>query len=68
LAYLQQQPHLIASLEQVIFATEPLDLNPLQAFGLQSLGLVQLKNLKAVPTCNLYRDYFMQVLPNLSSK
>jgi transcriptional regulator with XRE-family HTH domain len=65
LTCLQQQSDLKQALEQVILATEPVDLNPLQAFGLQSLGLVRLTNLKATPACRLYRDYFRQVLPNL---
>lgn len=65
LSNLQQHSELLGILKQVILAEDPVELNPLQAFRLQSLGLVRLNNLQAVPTCKLYRDYLAQVLPIL---
>ncbi|MBF2049352.1 MAG: AAA-like domain-containing protein [Elainella sp. C42_A2020_010] len=65
LSYLQHHPELLNALKQVMLAADPVELHPLQAFTLQSLGLIRLTNLKASPTCRLYRDYFTQVLPIL---
>lgn len=65
LSYLQQHPDLLSALKQVMLAKEPVELNPLQAFALQSLGLLRLTNFKATPACRLYRDYLLQVLPIL---
>jgi transcriptional regulator with XRE-family HTH domain len=65
LSNLQPHPELLSILKQVILAKEPIELNPLQAFRLQSLSLIRLANLQAVPSCRLYRDYLAQVLPIL---
>lgn len=65
LAKLQQYPELLSSLKQVMLTQEPIELNPIEAFKLQNLGLIRLTNLQAVPTCQLYQNYFAQVLPIL---
>lgn len=68
LSNLQQYPELLKVLKQVMLSQEPVELNPLQAFRLQSLGLIRLTNLQATPTCQLYRNYLAQVLPILLAK
>lgn len=65
LSHLQQQPELLDAMSQIVLSSEPVELNPFQVFKLQGLGLVRLMNLRALPTCQLYRDYFSQVLPIL---
>lgn len=55
---LQQQPKLADALAQVVNAPSPIELDLVQAFQLQSLGLVQLQGNQAVPSCNLYAHYF----------
>ncbi|HEY9650039.1 MAG TPA: AAA-like domain-containing protein, partial [Coleofasciculaceae cyanobacterium] len=55
---LQQYPELITALIQVVTSSTPVKLDPIQAFKLQSMGLVQVQNRHVVPSCNLYRQYF----------
>lgn len=66
LSHLQEHPELLQTFAQVLQADAPIDVNLLQAFRLQSLGLVKLVNLQAAPACQLYRSYFGRVLPVLS--
>jgi hypothetical protein len=62
LGQLQQYPELVAALKQVVLSASPVELNPILAFKLQSQGLIQLQDNHAVPSCELYRQYFAQVL------
>lgn len=62
LEMLQQKPSLAQSFQQVVTSEEPVELNPMQIYQLQSIGLVQLKDNRVAPRCNLYRDYFSRVL------
>lgn len=55
---LQQQPELAAALKKVVDATSPVQLEPMLAFKLQSLGLVRLEGNGVKPWCNLYARYF----------
>lgn len=55
---LQEHPLLAAAFERVIQATEPVELEQLQAFKLHSMGLVSLRGNHVVPSCELYRQYF----------
>lgn len=59
--YIQPYPDLMKALKQVTTAIEPIPLNPVQAFRLQSLGLVHLFNLEATVSCKLYHQFFEQV-------
>jgi len=70
---LEQDADLMIGMQQVIAscqvsgqlsepASEGAILPPNQAFKLQGLGLVTFERQRAVPSCNLYRQYFMQVL------
>ena len=59
---LQQKPSLAASLKEVVDASQPVELKPMQIYQLYSMGLVQLKDNRVIPRCNLYREYFSRVL------
>ncbi len=59
---LQRYPDLMAALKRVVAASAPIEVEAIQAFKLQSKGLVRLENRKLVPSCNLYRRYFTQAL------
>lgn len=62
LADLQKYPDLIAALKRVVLSTPPIELEPMQAFKLQSKGLVSIRDQQVMPSCNLYRRYFSQAL------
>lgn len=55
---LQQEPGLAAAFKKVVMATKPTQLEPMQAYKLQSMGLVELQGNEVKPRCNLYRQYF----------
>lgn len=55
---LQQQPELAAAYARVVAASGAAELELVQAFQLQSLGLAQLKGSQASPSCALYTQYF----------
>lgn len=59
---LQEYPDLITALKRVVLSATPVELEALQAFKLQSKGLVRLKDQQVVPSCQLYRKYFQQAL------
>lgn len=58
LVFLGKYPELADAYKQVVFSTEPVKLNSIAAYKLESVGLVELQGNEAVPMCNLYRDYF----------
>ncbi|GAB1543541.1 hypothetical protein NUACC21_62160 [Scytonema sp. NUACC21] len=55
---LEVQPELASALYTVINATEPVQLESVVAYKLNSMGLIRLDNNKATPSCQLYREYF----------
>ncbi|MBI4781679.1 MAG: AAA-like domain-containing protein [Oscillatoriophycideae cyanobacterium NC_groundwater_1537_Pr4_S-0.65um_50_18] len=55
---LSSQPQLTAALKAVMLSDRPVQLEPTQAYQLQSLGLVKLVGNQAAPRCALYRLYF----------
>lgn len=55
---LQQHPELAGAFNKVINSNHPVQLEPLLAYHLQSIGLVKLSGNLAEPRCNLYRQYF----------
>ncbi|MBW4440849.1 MAG: AAA-like domain-containing protein [Plectolyngbya sp. WJT66-NPBG17] len=61
-AQLQQTANLAIAFKQVISSIEPVPLDPLQAFKLESMGLVHLQGNAAIPRCELYRQYFLDRL------
>ncbi|MBD2022887.1 AAA-like domain-containing protein [Leptolyngbya sp. FACHB-711] len=58
----QSYPQLIPLLQQVVNASEPIVLDPIDAFNLQCVGLIRSINLHVEPSCILYQQYFSQVL------
>lgn len=55
---LQQNPELVAAFKKVVSTQESVQLEPIQVYQLQRMGLVQLDGNKVMPRCNLYRQYF----------
>jgi AAA-like domain len=55
---LQQYPNLSAAFQQVLNSTNPVAIEQMQAFKLNSMGLVNLHGNAVTLTCNLYRQYF----------
>jgi hypothetical protein len=55
---LQQHPELTSAYKHVINIIEPVTLNSLAAYELESIGLVKLKGNQTLPMCELYRLYF----------
>ncbi len=63
LGHLQQQPELAAVLKQVVTADNSVQLQSVQVYQLDSMGLVQLDGNYLKPSCELYRQYFCTNLP-----
>lgn len=61
-AALQEQPELAIALQNVINATEPVQLERILAYKLSSMGLIKLDDNKAIPSCQLYQLYFKDLL------
>lgn len=55
---LQQDKKLAAAFSQAIATEVPVQLNLIDGFKLQSLGLVRLQGDRAIPSCELYVQYF----------
>jgi AAA-like domain len=59
---LQPYPELLSALRKVVLSANPVELEPVQTFKLQSKGLVKVHQHQIVPSCDLYRRFFSQVL------
>jgi hypothetical protein len=59
---LQQNPELEKAFYQVLITDTPIELDLVQAFNLQSMGLVDLHGKQAKPSCRLYAQYFRTYL------
>ena len=55
---LQQQPELLAAFVGVVKSNTPVELDFVEAFKLESMGLVNLQGNLATVSCELYRQYF----------
>lgn len=55
---LQNHPTLASAFQQVISSPNPIQLEPLSAYKLKSMGLVQLLGNQVAPHYHLYRQYF----------
>jgi serine/threonine-protein kinase len=58
LGYLQEERELAVAFKRVVAADNSIPLEPMQAYKLNSLGLVHLQGNNCSPQCNLYRQYF----------
>ncbi|MEQ9372044.1 MAG: AAA-like domain-containing protein [Coleofasciculus chthonoplastes F3-SA18-01] len=63
--HLRSHPELATAFKQVVTATIPIQLEPISAYQLQSLGLIKLSGNQIEPHCNLYRLYFHQYLGDI---
>jgi len=61
-ATLQQKPELAEACDRVMSADEPIELEPILAYQLYSMGLIDLYQNKAVPRVPLYKQIFQQHL------
>ncbi|WP_445245420.1 AAA-like domain-containing protein [Microcoleus sp. OTE_8_concoct_300] len=55
---LQQQPELLAAFVGVVKSNTPVELDLVEVFKLESMGLVNLQANLATVSCELYRQYF----------
>jgi hypothetical protein len=55
---LQQEPSLAAAFGEVVRSKAPVELDLVEAFKLQSMGLVHLVGDRATVSCQLYAQYF----------
>jgi len=55
---LEEYPELAQGMREIVAADSPVQLKAMQAFKLDSLGLVKLQGNECVPRCELYRQYF----------
>ena len=58
LVTLNRYPQLATAYQQVVRSSEPVTLNTIVAYKLESMGLVELRENQTVPRCELYRLYF----------
>ena len=59
---LQQQPKLITAFQTVINSPQPVRLEIISAYHLKNMGLVKLTGNEVEPRCQLYRNYFGDVM------
>jgi hypothetical protein len=62
---LKQHPELAAAIKQAITSIRAIQIEPMQAFKLHSMGLVHLQGNDVTLRCNLYRDYFRDRMASL---
>jgi transcriptional regulator with XRE-family HTH domain len=62
LTHLQFYPELVAVLKEMAQSLGPIDLDPLVAFRLQSMGLIRVSNFQGAISCTLYQRYFERAL------
>lgn len=62
LATLQDHPELAAVFTTVLMAEDPVEIETLLAYKLESMGLVEILGNRVTPRCNLYRLYFRERL------
>ncbi|MGL4619583.1 AAA-like domain-containing protein [Chroococcidiopsis sp.] len=62
LANLQEHPELATAFKRVVTSNEPVQLEAIAAYKLESMGLVKLEGNLATPSCELYRLYFREQL------
>jgi hypothetical protein len=62
---LAQEADLAKALEQVVTAADPVKLDAIAAYKLQSMGLITLSGNLAESRCRLYQTYFSERLPDI---
>jgi hypothetical protein len=64
---LEKHPELIDAMREVAIANSLVRLPTVQAFKLNSMGLVRLSGNEVTPRCHLYEQYFRERLGNKQS-
>lgn len=64
LSLLQENPELLAALQQVVMTEGKIQMEVIAAHKLESMGLIQLEGKLAQISCELYRSYFREQLQN----
>jgi hypothetical protein len=59
LQILREKPELFEALKTIMTSTEPVQVESLQGYKLNSMGLVNFQNNQVVPSCRIYRDFFL---------
>jgi hypothetical protein len=59
-ATLSKQSELAGAFHAVMSATEPVELEPIVAYKLRSMGLIEQSGNKAMPGCELYRQSYLK--------
>jgi hypothetical protein len=59
---LQEQPELADALHGIVNADEPVSVEPILAYKLYSMGLINLEGNRAFPRVPIYQDYFKRKL------
>ena len=59
---LQENPRLAKTYTEVLAAKQGISLNSIEAYKLESLGLIRLEGDRVLPRCELYRTYFAKQL------
>lgn len=62
---LRKEPGLAFAFKKVVTATAGVQLDPMQAYKLHRMGLVQLQGNEVKPRCNLYGQYFCDRVASL---
>ncbi|MEM8831188.1 MAG: AAA-like domain-containing protein [Cyanobacteria bacterium P01_G01_bin.19] len=62
LSTLKRYPELGKAYEQVVLAERPVKISPIDAYKLESIGLIKLFDNTVAPSCLLYRLYFSECL------
>jgi class 3 adenylate cyclase len=62
---LKQYSELMSPLMRTVMSQIPVELEPVQAFKLQSMGLIRGQGRRVMPSCELYRQYFSDRLSRL---
>jgi len=59
---LQENPRVAKTYTEVLAAKQGISLNSIEAYKLESLGLIRLEGDRVLPRCELYRTYFAKQL------
>ncbi len=63
LVEVRKDPSVVQAFDEVIQSIKPVQLEPIEAYKLNRMGLIQLsENDEAIPRCRLYREYFSTYL------
>jgi hypothetical protein len=58
---LQQHPGLLSAINTIMKSNQPVKLEPIIAYKLCSLGLIEFSGNEAIPSCDLYKQYFTSI-------